>query len=185
MRKVITKTCALIMTVSMLFGMIFMSDSATTYSMAATKTVETPESSKNALTKYKKISEINNNTILGTDFTYYQQCLTWGKQYKDYMSQSVDNLFTYVKSQGINTISVKAAVNPTGDNAYLSLDNAIKTLKKAKAAGLQTNLVLLYSDEMTYAGTQKLPEGWTVKNAVDKAKDYTKEVVEELTKENW
>ena len=184
MRKVITKTCALIMTVSMLFGMIFMSDSATTYSMAATKTVETPESSKNALTKYKKISEINNNTILGTDFTYYQQCLTWGKQYKDYMSQSVDNLFTYVKSQGINTISVKAAVNPTGDNAYLSLDNAIKTLKKAKAAGLQTNLVLLYSDEMTYAGTQKLPEGWTVKNAVDKAKDYTKEVVEELTKEN-
>ena len=55
MRKVITKTCALIMTVSMLFGMIFMSDSATTYSMAATKTVETPESSKNALTKYKKI----------------------------------------------------------------------------------------------------------------------------------
>lgn len=75
MRKVITKTCALIMTVSMLFGMIFMSDSATTYSMAATKTVETPESSKNALTKYKKISEINNNTILGTDFTYYQQCL--------------------------------------------------------------------------------------------------------------
>ena len=94
MRKVITKTCALIMTVSMLFGMIFMSDSATTYSMAATKTVETPESSKNALTKYKKISEINNNTILGTDFTYYQQCLTWGKQYKDYMSQSVDNLFT-------------------------------------------------------------------------------------------
>lgn len=37
---------------------------------------------------------------------------------------------------------------------------------------------------MTYAGTQKLPEGWTVKNAVDKAKDYTKEVVEELTKEN-
>lgn len=184
MRKVIIKTCALIMTVSMLFGMIFMSDSATTYSMAATKTVETPESSKNALTKYKKISEINNNTILGTDFTYYQQCLTWGKQYKDYMSQSVDNLFTYVKSQGINTISVKAAVNPTGDNAYLSLDNAIKTLKKAKAAGLQTNLVLLYSDEMTYAGTQKLPEGWTVKNAVDKAKDYTKEVVEELTKEN-
>mgnify|MGYP007022481205 CR=1 FL=1 len=55
MRKVIIKTCALIMTVSMLFGMIFMSDSATTYSMAATKTVETPESSKNALTKYKKI----------------------------------------------------------------------------------------------------------------------------------
>ena len=70
MRKVITKTCALIMTVSMLFGMIFMSDSANTYSMAATKTVETPESSKNALTKYKKYP-YSTLPILGTDFTYY------------------------------------------------------------------------------------------------------------------
>ena len=83
-----------------------------------------------------------------------------------------DNLFTYVKSQGINTISVKVAVNPTRDNAYLSLDNAIKTLKEAKAAGLQTNLVLLYSDEMTYAGTQKLPVGWTSDNATEKAKSF-------------
>ena len=100
------------------------------------------------------------------------------------MSQPIDNLFTYVKSQGINTISVKVAVNPTRDNAYLSLDNAIKTLKEAKAAGLQTNLVLLYSDEMTYAGTQKLPVGWTSDNATEKAKAYTTEVVEKLKKES-
>lgn len=143
-----------------------------------------PESSKDALKKYSKISDINSTTILGVDFTYYQQCLTWGKQYKNYMSQPIDNLFTYVKSQGINTISVKVAVNPTGDNAYLSLDNAIKTLKAAKAAGLQTNLVLLYSDEMTYAGTQKLPVGWTSDNATEKAKAYTTEVVEKLKKES-
>lgn len=73
-------------------------------------------------------------------------------------------------------------MNPTRDNAYLSLDNAIKTLKEAKAAGLQTNLVLLYSDEMTYAGTQKLPVGWTSDNATEKAKAYTTEVVEKLKK---
>ncbi|MBN2927364.1 MAG: glycosyl hydrolase 53 family protein [Eubacterium sp.] len=184
MKKFLIKICALLTISSMLFGVVFMSDSATAYSMAAANTVETPESSRDALKKYKEISEINNDTILGVDFTYYQQCLTWGKQYKNYMSQPIDNLFTYVKSQGINTISVKVAVNPTGDNAYLSLDNAIKTLKAAKAAGLQTNLVLLYSDEMTYAGTQKLPVGWTSDNATEKAKAYTTEVVEKLKKES-
>lgn len=184
MKKFLIKICALLTVSSMLIGVVFMSDFATAYSMAAANTVETPESSRDALKKYKEISEINNDTILGVDFTYYQQCLTWGKQYKNYMSQPIDNLFTYVKSQGINTISVKVAVNPTRDNAYLSLDNAIKTLKEAKAAGLQTNLVLLYSDEMTYAGTQKLPVGWTSDNATEKAKAYTTEVVEKLKKES-
>lgn len=147
-----------------------------------------PESSKDALKKYSKISDIDSTTILGADFTYYQQCLTWGKQYKNYMSQPVDNLFTYVKSQGINTISVKAAVNPVGENTYLSLDNAIKTLKAAKAAGLQTNLVLLYSDKMTYAGTQELPKAWQedeeADKVTDKAKEYTKQVVEQLKQAN-
>jgi len=184
MKKFLIKICALLTVSSMLIGVVFMSDFATAYSMAAANTVETPESSRDALKKYKEISEINNDTILGVDFTYYQQCLTWGKQYKNYMSQPIDNLFTYVKSQGINTISVKVAVNPTRDNAYLSLDNAIKTLKEAKAVGLQTNLVLMYSDEMTYAGTQKLPVGWTSDNATEKAKAYTTEVVEKLKKES-
>ena len=112
MKKFLIKICVLIMVAGMLVGMTFMSDTA--YSMAAGKTVETPESSRDALKKYKRISGINSNTITGADFTYYQQCLVWGKQYKNYRSQVVDNLFTYVKSQGINTISVKAAVNPTG-----------------------------------------------------------------------
>lgn len=58
-----------------------------------------PESSKDALKKYSKISDINSTTILGADFIYYQQCMIWGKQYKTYMGQPVDNLFTYVKSQ--------------------------------------------------------------------------------------
>lgn len=77
--------------------------------------IEIPEISKDAFKKYKKISGIGANTILGADFTYYQQCLEWGKSYKNYMSQSVDNIFDYVKSQGINTISLKVAVNPTGE----------------------------------------------------------------------
>jgi len=151
--------------------------------------IEIPEISKDAFKKYKKISGIGANTILGADFTYYQQCLEWGKSYKNYMSQSVDNIFDYVKSQGINTISLKVAVNPTGENAYLSLENAIKTLKAVKASNtnLKTNLVLLYSDEITYAGTQNLPADWEKAEKeeqsvtrVESAKTYTRETIAKL-----
>ena len=58
---------------------------------------EIPETSKGAFEKYKQIEGINQNTILGADFTNYQQCLGWEKIYKNYMSQPVDDIFSYVK----------------------------------------------------------------------------------------
>ena len=187
------KRCVAIAMASMLFATTgFSLDThpvkAQEVSSSADK-IEIPEISKDAFKKYKKISGIGANTILGADFTYYQQCLTWGKQYKNYMSQSVDNIFDYVKSQGINTISLKVAVNPTGENAYLSLENAIKTLKAVKASNtnLKTNLVLLYSDEITYAGTQNLPADWEKAEKeeqsvtrVESAKTYTRETIAKL-----
>ena len=93
-------------------------------------------------------------------------------------------MFEYVRSQGINTISVKVAVNPTkdkeGNESYLSLENAKKTLKEAKKAGLKTNVTLLYSDNITYAEVQKLPDGWDTDSAEEKALEYTKNVIKEL-----
>ena len=188
------KRCVAIAMASMLFATTgFSLDThpvkAQEVSSSADK-IEIPEISKDAFKKYKKISGIGANTILGADFTYYQQCLEWGKSYKNYMSQSVDNIFDYVKSQGINTISLKVAVNPTGENAYLSLENAIKTLKAVKASNtnLKTNLVLLYSDEITYAGTQNLPADWEKAEKeeqsvtrVESAKTYTRETIAKLT----
>ena len=187
------KRCVAIAMASMLFATTgFSLDThpvkAQEVSSSADK-IEIPEISKDAFKKYKKISGIGANTILGADFTYYQQCLEWGKSYKNYMSQSVDNIFDYVKSQGINTISLKVPVNPTGENAYLSLENAIKTLKAVKASNtnLKTNLVLLYSDEITYAGTQNLPADWEKAEKeeqsvtrVESAKTYTRETIAKL-----
>lgn len=191
------KRCVAIAMASMLFATTgFSLDThpvkAQEVSSSADK-IEIPEISKDAFKKYKKISGIGANTILGADFTYYQQCLEWGKSYKNYMSQSVDNIFDYVKSQGINTISLKVAVNPTGENAYLSLENAIKTLKAVKASNtnLKTNLVLLYSDEITYAGTQNLPADWEKAEKeeqsvtrVESAKAYTRETIAKLKQAN-
>lgn len=191
------KRCVAIAMASMLFATTgFSLDThpvkAQEVSSSADK-IEITEISKDAFKKYKKISGIGANTILGADFTYYQQCLEWGKSYKNYMSQSVDNIFDYVKSQGINTISLKVAVNPTGENAYLSLENAIKTLKAVKASNtnLKTNLVLLYSDEITYAGTQNLPADWEKAEKeeqsvtrVESAKTYTRETIAKLKQAN-
>ena len=191
------KRCVAIAMASMLFAttgfsLVTHPVKAQEVSSSADK-IEIPEISKDAFKKYKKISGIGANTILGADFTYYQQCLEWGKSYKNYMSQSVDNIFDYVKSQGINTISLKVAVNPTGENAYLSLENAIKTLKAVKASNtnLKTNLVLLYSDEITYAGTQNLPADWEKAEKeeqsvtrVESAKTYTRETIAKLKQAN-
>lgn len=144
---------------------------------------DSADETQKAMDQYKKINGIDDSkTILGADFSHYQQNIEWGKVWKDYKGNDVDNLFEYVKTQGINTISVKIAVHPssTGKFAYLTLENAKKTLKEAKKAGLKTNVVLLYSDEMTYANDQKLPDGWTDANAKDKALSYTKETLKEL-----
>ena len=152
---------------------------------ADTSSAVQTDQTDNALTQYKKINGIGDQTVLGADFSHYQlQKTEWKKVWKNYKGIEVSNVFDYVKSQGINTISVKVAVNPTGDDSYLSLDNAKKTLKEAKQAGLKTNVVLLYSDKITYAKTQNLPAAWSTDKAVDQAKEYTKNVLNELKKED-
>ena len=152
---------------------------------ADTNTVSQTSQAENDLTKYKKINGIGDNTVLGADFSHYQlQKNAWKKVWKNYKGIEVSNVFEYVRSQGINTISVKVAVNPTkdkeGNESYLSLENAKKTLKEAKKAGLKTNVTLLYSDDITYAGAQKLPDGWDTDSAEEKALEYTKNVIKEL-----
>ena len=152
---------------------------------ADTNTVSQTSQAENDLTKYKKINGIGDNTVLGADFSHYQlQKNAWKKVWKNYKGIEVSNVFEYVRSQGINTISVKVAVNPTkdkeGNESYLSLENAKKTLKEAKKAGLKTNVTLLYSDDITYARGQKLPDGWDTDSAEEKALEYTKNVIKEL-----
>ena len=189
------KRCVAIAMASMLFATTgFSLDThpvkAQEVSSSADK-IEVPETSKDAFKKYEKISGIGEDTILGADFTYYQQCVNpknpeWKKTYKDHMSQPLDDIFEYVQEQGINTITLKVAVDPTENDNYLSLNEAMKTLKAVKQskAKIKTNLVLLYSDSMTYANKQSLPNGWTKEDAVKEAQDYTTEVIAKLKAED-
>ena len=177
-KKILTTLMAATLTVST--GITSMPMLA--YNVKAESKAETISSD---MSQYKKINGISGQTVLGADFSRYQlQKNAWKKVWKNYKGIEVSNVFEYVRSQGINTISVKVAVNPAkdkdGNESYLSLENAKKTLKEAKKAGLKTNVTLLYSDDITYAGVQKLPDGWNTDSAEEKALEYTKNVIKEL-----
>ena len=180
-KKILTTLMAATLTVST--GLTSMPMFA--HNVKAESKAETISSDTNDMSQYKKINGISSQTVLGADFSHYQlQKNAWKKVWKNYKGIEVTNVFEYVRSQGINTISVKVAVNPTkdkeGNESYLSLENAKKTLKEAKKAGLKTNVTLLYSDDITYAGVQKLPDGWDTDSAEEKALEYTKNVIKEL-----
>ena len=180
-KKILTTLVAATLTVST--GLTSMPMFA--HNVKAESKAETISSDTNDMSQYKKINGISSQTVLGADFSHYQlQKNAWKKVWKNYKGIEVSNVFEYVRSQGINTISVKVAVNPTkdkeGNESYLSLENAKKTLKEAKKAGLKTNVTLLYSDNITYAGGQKLPDGWDTDSAEEKALEYTKNVIKEL-----
>ena len=180
-KKILTTLMAATLTVST--GLTSMTMFA--HNVKAESKAETISSDTNDMSQYKKINGISSQTVLGADFSHYQlQKNAWKKVWKNYKGIEVSNVFEYVRSQGINTISVKVAVNPTkdkeGNESYLSLENAKKTLKEAKKAGLKTNVTLLYSDDITYAGVQKLPDGWDTDSAEEKALEYTKNVIKEL-----
>ena len=180
-KKILTTLMAATLTVST--GLTSMPMFA--HNVKAESKAETISSDTNDMSQYKKINGISSQTVLGADFSHYQlQKNAWKKVWKNYKGIEVTNVFEYVRSQGINTISVKVAVNPTkdkeGNESYLSLENAKKTLKEAKKAGLKTYVTLLYSDDITYAGVQKLPDGWDTDSAEEKALEYTKNVIKEL-----
>ena len=180
-KKILTTLVAATLTVST--GLTSMPMFA--HNVKAESKAETISSDTNDMSQYKKINGISSQTVLGADFSHYQlQKNAWKKVWKNYKGIEVSNVFEYVRSQGINTISVKVAVNPAkdkdGNESYLSLENAKETLKEAKKAGLKTNVILLYSDDITYARVQKLPDGWDTDSAEKKALEYTKNVIKEL-----
>ena len=131
-KKILTTLVAATLTVST--GLTSMPMFA--HNVKAESKAETISSDTNDMSQYKKINGISSQTVLGADFSHYQlQKNAWKKVWKNYKGIEVSNVFEYVRSQGINTISVKVAVNPAKDDSYLSLEYAKETLKEAKKAG--------------------------------------------------
>lgn len=138
--------------------------------------------------KIKKVDTVTENTVRGVDLTTYQAEKEAGVTYKNYQGKTLspNELMAFLKENGINYINLKVAVDPydSKGNTYgggqPTLENAIKTAKLAKAAGLHVNINLLFSDFYTSKDNQKLPKGWTKDNLEQKATDYTKATMELL-----
>ena len=71
------------------------------------------ESSQNsAWNQFSKIENISDGTIRGVDLSMYQKNVEWKKEFKDYQQRPIENLMEFLKQQGVNTVTVKVAVNP-------------------------------------------------------------------------
>lgn len=131
--------------------------------------------------QFSKIENITDGTICGVDLSMYQKNVEWKKEFTNYQQKPVENLMGFLKTQGVNTVTVKVAVNPSAGNleqkSLCTLEDGIKTLKAAKAAGLKTNMVLMFSDWMTDKNDQIPSKTWDGKDADAAAKVYTKDTV--------
>ncbi|MBL4953255.1 glycosyl hydrolase 53 family protein [Neobacillus sp. YIM B02564] len=139
-----------------------------------------------------KVSTVTEDTIRGVDLTPYQAELAAGVKYKDFNGQTLDEngFMNLLKESGINYINLKVAVNPKNDSGASygggnpTLDNAIKTAKAAKAAGLKVNINFLFSDFYTFKDNQKLPKNWSTDNLKQTAVQYIHNALNELKGNN-
>ena len=59
----------------------------------------TAASLSRSVADYKKIEGINDQTVLGADFTHYQQDLEWGKTYYNYKSDKIDTYLSLYRDR--------------------------------------------------------------------------------------
>lgn len=136
-----------------------------------------------ATTSVDKIDTLTDQTTLGVDLTDLpSQSLAQLTDWQQTSLTTYAHVMSYLKGSGITTISMKVAVTPSAD--YLSLDAAKPVLAAAQAAGLKTNVVLLYSDAMTYATTQTPSTSWSTQDVETAAETYTTTVLNDLKAAN-
>ncbi|OZG63645.1 GalA Glycosyl hydrolases family 53, Endogalactanase [Bifidobacterium hapali] len=94
-----------------------------------------------------------------------------------------NGLMQLLKSNGVNYVLLKVAVNPADENGNTygggnpMLANALKTAQAAQANGLNVNIQFLYSDFHTSKIVQKLPKSCPITKGetklAAKVADYT------------
>lgn len=153
-RSVLIMLLCALMVLTIPSGTVFADTTGTTSSSVKSATWD----------QFPKIGNLTKDTVEGVDLSMYQTNLGWKKEFTNYQQKPIANLMTFLKSQGVNTVTVKVAVNPSkGDleqKNLCTLESGIKTLQAAKAAGMKTNMVLLYADWMTYKDEQTPSKSW-------------------------
>jgi len=105
-----------------------------------------------------------NDFAMGADLSYVNQVQDYGGFYKD--SGSVKDPFNMVKNHGANIVRVRLWHNPqwlaplNSGKLYSDLYDVVKTIQRAKSAGMAVSLDLHYSDTWADPDHQAIPAAW-------------------------
>lgn len=130
--------------------------------------------------------------VMGLDLSYINAIEDNGGVYKDNEGKAVDP-FVFLHDKGANLVRVRLWHTPSWQNAlygaiqYSNFTDVVKTIKRAKDAGMQVNLDLHYSDNWADPGKQETPlvwQGLSLKLLQDSVYNYTFQVLKDLEKQN-
>ena len=102
--------------------------------------------------------------VMGADLSFSNQVQDLGGIYKD--SSVPKDPFTIFKNHGTNVVRVRLWNNPkwiasyNNGHLYSDINDVIKTIQKAKSAGMAVCLDLHYSDTWADASHQNIPAAW-------------------------
>jgi arabinogalactan endo-1,4-beta-galactosidase len=119
--------------------------------------------------------------LRGADLSEFDQLSDHGAPWADSNGRTA-NLLQLMKSRGINTIRLRAWVDP-GDG-YCGSERTIAVGREVKAAGLKLLLDLHYSDTWADPGRQTKPVAWETLAGADLERHvflYTRDLVAQMT----
>lgn len=128
---------------------------------------------------------IHAQRYVGGDLSMLLKYEAQGATYLDLEGNAIDDVLTFVKAQGWNTIRVRLFDNPSliDDKAVCQdLDYVTRLGKRIKEAGLYFMLDIHYSDTWADPGQQLIPQSWLIWSWYldESVYEYTKEWLEAL-----
>lgn len=114
----------------------------------------------------------------GVDLSYVNELEDCGAVYRD--DAGVADPYQLLAGAGANLVRLRLWVAP-GWTAYSTTEDVIRSMRRARAAGLDVLLAFHYSDDWAHPGKQLRPAGWPPANDVEalaqRLHDYTRETL--------
>lgn len=120
---------------------------------------------------------------LGADLSYVNEMEDCGAVYRD-AGKPVDP-FALLKAKGGNIVRVRLWNDATWTK-YSDYPDVLKTIRRAKVAGMQVLLDFHYSDDWADGGKQLTPKAWAGLDTAAQAKalhDYTRDILTRLDRD--
>lgn len=122
-----------------------------------------------------------NGLYLGADLSYVNEMEDCGALYRDRDGRQVDP-FRLMADRGGNLVRVRLWNNPTWTR-YSNLEDVRRTIRRARAAGMQVLLDFHYSDDWADGEKQRVPAAWAGLDDAAQARalhDFTLETLRSL-----